>query len=188
MTDARKLWTAGSKAPVEVSMEAILAKDIKFRRAVRLSHTLEYAAGVFVIGYFVAGAALAQMGLPPVARIGAALIACGVVFVLTYLALRGRPPEARREASTLACYRAELEHRRDLLARVPSWYVAPFMPGMIVFLAGIAIDRWGEPQTLPTLAMVVAIVLAVNVGIILLNRRAARKLARELAELPTPES
>jgi hypothetical protein len=188
MTDARKLWTAGSKAPVEVSMEAILAREAKLKRAVRISHTMEYVAGVFVIGWFIAAAALPERGLPPVARIGSAMIACGAVFVLTYLALRGKPPEARHEASTLACYRAQLEHRRDLLSRVPRWYIAPFMPGMIVFLAGIAIDKWGEPQTLPMLAIVVTVVLGVNVGIALLNRRAARKLARELAELPTPEA
>ncbi len=188
MTDARKLWTAGSKAPAEVSMEAVLAREVKFKRAVRISHAMEHAAGVFVVGFFVAGAALPeQLGLPPIARVGAALIACGAVFVMTYLALRGRPREARRDASTLACYRAELEHRRALLASVPRWYLAPFMPGMVVFLAGIAIDKWGEPQTLPTLAFVLAVVIAVNVSIVVLNRRAAAKLGRELAELPTPE-
>src|SRR5688572_14249382 len=104
MTDARKLWTAGSKAPVEVSMDEIVGRAERLRRRVRRTNAAEYVAGALVVVIFVWQAAV-WTELPPLSRVGCALIACAVVFVLTYLALRGQAGEVPRDASTLVCYR-----------------------------------------------------------------------------------
>jgi hypothetical protein len=187
MTDARKLWTAGSKAPVEVSMDEIVRRAEKLQRRVRRSNAAEYVAGAIVVVVFVWYAAV-WTELSPLARVGCALIACAVVFVVTYLALRGPAGEVRRDASTLACYRAELERRRDLLASVPRWYLAPTWPGLVLFLVGVGQQLWDvSPRARVVFALSCLFVVAVNVGIVLLNRRAAKKLSSELAELPPHE-
>ena len=185
MADARKLWTAGSTAPAEIPVADVVARAEAFRRKVRLSHALEYAAGALVVGFFVAAAAIPEVArLPPISRVGAALIACGSVFVMTYLALRGTPTEVRRDGATLGCYRAELVRRRDLLASVTLWYQAPFWPGTVVLVVGVAIDRWDAPGAAGSLATVVAVIVATSLGIGLVNRRAAAKLSREIEALP----
>ncbi len=186
MTDARKLWTAGSKAPVEVPMEEIIQRAAKFQRKIRRANAAEYIAGVFVIGYFIY-VAVASTQLPMLARFGAALISCGSVFVMTYLALRSSP-EVARGASTLVCYRAELERRRDLLASVPRWYIAPLWPGLILFIVGLASELWAEPRPRAIILLTIGFAVLVNVSIIWLNKRGAAKLTKELADLPLPEN
>jgi hypothetical protein len=185
MPDARRLWTAGSTAPTDVSALDVARRADRFRRRVRLSHAAEYVAGVFVIGFFTAGAALPDwLRLPALSRVGSALIACACVFVLTYLRLRGTPQEIAAGATTLAAYRAELERRRALLASVVRWYLAPFWPGLILFVLGVALARRDAPGAPATLAFVTAVVVGTNVAIAWANHRAAARLARELAALP----
>ncbi len=189
MRDARRLWQAGSSPPVEVPVEQIVARAEAFRRSVRRSQAAEYVAGVFVILIFGAGAALPDVTrLPAVARVGALLIVCGAVFVMTYLALRGAAGEVRRDASTLSCYRAELARRRDLLASVTRWYLAPFWPGMLLLMGGVALDRWGEPGTVGATAATLSLMAVATVAIARVNRRAAAKLSSELEELPQPDA
>lgn len=188
MKPARELWSKDDAPTPEVTMEEIITRAEGLRRKVRFSNTMEYVAGAFVVVAFVAMAAVPDLTrLPMMSRVGAALIACATIFVLTYLALRSSAPEIRRDASTLACYREDLERRRALLASVVRWYIAPFWPGMALFFAGIAAAHWGEPAAVRAMAISIGAAVAVNVGIILLNRRAARKLAEELASLPSAE-
>lgn len=125
--------------------------------------------------------------LPAISRVGAALIACATVFVLTYLVLRSARPEPRPDQSTLARYREDLERRRALLASAPKWYLAPFWPGLAVFFAGVVLEHSDKPGALPTFACCIAVVVSVNASIALVNRRAARKLAAELAALPAAD-
>jgi hypothetical protein len=167
-------------------MEEIIQRAAKFRRKMRLTNAGEYIASVFVIGFFI-DVAVRSSHLPVVGRVGAALIACGAVFVMTYLALRSSP-EIPRGASTLVCYRAELERRRNLLATVPRWYVAPFWPGVLLFMLGIALHTWDKPGSVAVSILVFTVVVLVNVSVVWLNKRGAAKLTKELADLPLPES
>jgi len=185
MTDARKLWTQGSTAPVLVDPKEVAERAVAFRRKVRWSNLLEYVAGVFVIGVFTLCACLPDfVNLPPVSRIGAALIALGGVFVLTYLALRGTPANVRPEVSTLAWHRAELERRHALVSSVVRWYLAPFWPGTAIFVAGIAVHKAGRAGATRSAVMVILFMVATNALIVWVNRRAARKLAAEIEALP----
>lgn len=186
MKSAREAWSNDDTPAPEITMEEIITRAEKHRSKVRLSNALELAAGVFVVVVFVAMAALPDLThLPALSRVGAAMIACATIFVLTYLMLRGAPRDADdgRDRSTLACYRDELERRRRLLASVVRWYLAPFWPGFVVFVAGIAAAHWREPAAMRATAFTLAFGVAVNVAIAWLNHRAARKLADELASL-----
>lgn len=188
MKRARELWSNEDTPAPEVTMEEILTRAARLRRSVRFSNTMELVAGVIVVVVFVAMAAVPDITrLPAVSRVGAALIACATVFVLTYLVMRSSRSERRRDLSTLACYREDLERRRALLASVTKWYLAPFWPGGALFFAGIAIEHWGEPAAMRSVAFAFLFAAAVNVGIELLNRRAAKKLTAELDALPGGE-
>jgi hypothetical protein len=186
MKHARELWSKDDSPTPEVTMEEILTRSDRLRRQVRTSTALELLAGAFVVVYFILMATIPGFAarLPALSRIGAALIACAAVFVLTYLVLRSARPEPRADVSTLACYRADLERRRALLASVPKWYIAPFWPGTALFFAGIAVEHWGRPGAGPVLVLCAIVVVAINAAIALANARAARKLATELASLP----
>src|SRR5689334_21422671 len=129
MKHARELWSRDDAPTPEITMEEILVRADALRRKVRFSNTMELAAGTFVVIVFVAMAAIPGFTrLPALSRVGAALIACATIFVLTYLVLRSARGEPRPDLSTLACYRADLERRRALLASVTKWYLAPFWP------------------------------------------------------------
>lgn len=187
MKHARELWSKDDAPTPEVTMEEIITRADRLRRSVRFSNTMELAAGAFVVVVFVAMAAVPSFTrLPAMSRVGAALIACAAIFVLTYLVLRGKAPEVRRDSSTLACFREDLERRHALLASVVRWYLAPFWPGSALFFAGILVDHWGEPGAMRSGAFSLLFAVAVNVAIWLFNRRAAKKLAAELASLPVP--
>ena len=185
MKPARELWSKDDAPTPEVTMEEILTRTDRLRRSVRFSNTMELVAGALVVVVFIAMAAVPGFArLPTVSRVGAALIACATIFVLTYLVLRSARGEPRPDQSTLACYREDLERRHALLASVVRWYLAPFWPGMAVFFAGIFVEHWHKPGAPFTFAVCILVVVAVNTSIALLNRRAARKLAAELATLP----
>jgi hypothetical protein len=189
MKHARELWSKDDSPTPEVTMEEILTRADRHHRQVRRSVAIELIAGGFVVVYFIAMATVPGFGgLPAMSRVGAALIACAAIFVLTYLVLRSARPEPRRDLSTLACYREDLERRRALLASVPKWYIAPFWPGTALFFAGVVLEHWKKPGALPTFAACAVVVIAVNTAIALGNRRAARKLAAELASLPATDA
>ncbi|GAC1562411.1 MAG: hypothetical protein NVS3B10_19770 [Polyangiales bacterium] len=188
MKSGTELWSnAQDVPPPDVSLHEIVARAEKLRRKLRRANAREYVAGALVIIAFVAMAALPVVRLPPLSRVGAALIACASIFVLTYLALRGAAGEVRRDASTLACYRDELERRRALLSSVVAWYVAPFWPGTLLFFAGMVVEHPDDPGMRRAVGFSIAFAVAVNAGIVWMNRRAARKLAAELASLPAPD-
>jgi hypothetical protein len=150
---------------------------------------MELVAGAFVVVMFIAMAVVPGFGgLPVLSRIGAALIACATIFVLTYLVLRSARGEPRTSLSTLECYREDLERRRALLASVVRWYIAPFWPGTALFFAGIVVKVWHSPGAIVIVAFAFAIAAAINVGIAYVNARAARKLAAELASLPPSDA
>jgi hypothetical protein len=83
-------------------------------------------------------------------------------------------------------HRGELVRQRDTLATVWQWYLAPFAPGMLVFLAGVAFTP-ENPAPLPARAAIfgvgVLIVGAMFAAIHWLNLRAAATLTREIAAL-----
>src|SRR5688572_28128572 len=108
MKRARELWSNEDTPAPEVTMEEILTRADRLHRRVRFSNTMELVAGAFVVVMFIAMAAVPSFTrLPAVSRVGAALIACATIFVLTYLVLRSARGEPRPDQSTLARYRED---------------------------------------------------------------------------------
>jgi len=125
----------------------------------------------------------------PVVKTGAVLIALGALYVcwkLHTLAGAGSPGDA---GLPLADYhRAELQRQRAALASVWRWYLAPFVPGMLVFVGGVS---FAEDAGMPLLARF--ILFAITAGFMAvvfaavwwLNAQAVKTLDTLIAEIDT---
>jgi hypothetical protein len=88
-------------------------------------------------------------------------------------------PPASGDQSWLQFQRSQLARQRDALRSVWLWYVAPFVPGVVVF-------RWGVETELPLNGpfargwLANLLIALVFLGIAGLNRYAARKLQRRI--------
>jgi hypothetical protein len=120
----------------------------------------------------------------PLVQISCAMLVIGEAIVIANLWRRGRSSSAPLDASMtshLAYYRAELARERDLLATVARWYLAPTLPGLVFFPIAVALEIGVSPvivgtATIASLALVEAIIVVVH-------RRAAGRLAKEIEAL-----
>lgn len=183
MTDARKLWTAGSTAPAHVDAKEIATRAAAFGRKTRHGILAENLAGVFVIFFFGYDVLFSLGRSTTLTRIGSGLIAGGCAFVLVYLNARGRPAPPRPEISSVAWYRAELERWHGLHRSIVRWYLGPFVPGLALFLAGMVPHATGH-GSLAVLALVVLVVIATFAFIAWRNFVKARVLRAEIDALP----
>jgi hypothetical protein len=119
---------------------------------------------------------------------GGALTIAATVIVAWQLHRRGaarRLPEG--DETLVAFHREELMRQRDALRSIGRWYLAPFIPGMILLLMG----RWFQshaphrPVGLDHLIILLcsAIVALVFLVIWLLNQRGADRLQRRIDQL-----
>ncbi|MBP6690538.1 MAG: hypothetical protein KA153_11140, partial [Hyphomonadaceae bacterium] len=83
-------------------------------------------------------------------------------------------------------HRAELTRQRDALRTVWSWYLAPFVPGMLVFLAGVSFTP-ENPAPFPARLGVFLAGLGIMAGVYAviwwLNAIVAKRLDSEIAAL-----
>ncbi|KRC81427.1 hypothetical protein [Sphingomonas sp. Root241] len=171
------LWAQQHDDAVPFDAEALARADRHFRRRIRRRDTIEYIAGLLASGVFVNTAIQTpDWGI----RIASAAIILGALIVLCNL-WRRRPPahDGALGASSLAFHRATLAAQRDALATVWRWYLAPVVPGMVLFL--LAVLR-ASAQHMPFWAALLAIVgvalpvVGIFWGIHRLNRAGARRL------------
>lgn len=159
----------------------------KFQSRVRLRNTTEYVAAAFVVVFFAWTAATVP---EPIVQVGAGLIMAGALYVCWQLYRLGRSA-TRSELdaaaqSWAAFHRGELARQREALRTVRGWYLAPFVPGMLVFLGGVSFTE-ANPVPLPVkLAVFLAglgIMAAVFAAIAWINALAVKKLDAEIAAL-----
>jgi hypothetical protein len=185
--DDRSLWALWQSGAAEIAPLPIA--EIK-RRAGKLSDSIarrnrrEYIAiGIVVIVF-----ALYAIFLPgSLLKIGSLLVGAGAIFVGWQLARRSSRPDPDAEAADVRTYyRARLVTEEHMLARVGRWYLAPLIPGLAVFLAGIARVANLSPLSF---AILVAAHALVFLGIWWLNRRTAAMLRDQIARIDdTPAS
>lgn len=182
--DVKNMWrsapAAGDAAPLQ---EAELARRAgRFQRRIARRNALEYAAALLVC----AGFGFYLWAFPdPLMRAGSVLSILGTLAVVWQLRRRAssRPlPGADSALPSRDFHRAELVRQRDALRAVWLWYVAPLVPGIIVF-------RWGvETNPDPSLPFARGwaadgVIAAVMLGIILLNLYGAHRLQRQIDQL-----
>ena len=159
----------------------------RFQSRIRNRNMIEYVAAGSVVAFFVW---MIATGPEPIVQVGSGLIVLGALYVCWKLYQLGRAAtRSEMDAgaqSWAAFHRGELVRQREALRTVWSWYLAPFVPGMVVFLAGVSFTE-ANPAPLPARLGVflagLGLMAAVFAVIWLLNAVAAKKLDADIAAL-----
>lgn len=184
--DPFQWWTS---SPVEAGFtdpDALRTRATTFERTVRRRNLIEGAAGVLVIGLFVSGSvAAATVGEWALALAGA-LIVAGTAFILWHLFRSGSNLARRPEHDCRTHLLNQLVRQRDLLRRVPQWYLAPLLPG-ICAVYGITAAKVAGAQGWDVAISGIWLPFAATMAFFLfvgwLNLWAARRLSREIAAI-----
>lgn len=157
----------------------------RFQSRIRTRNMIEYVAAASVIAFF---AWMIPTVPEPIVQFGAGLIVLGALYVCWKLYQLGRAAtrgEMNAGAqSWVAFHRAELVRQREALRTVWSWYLAPFVPGMVVFLAGVSFTEANPAPLAARLTVFLAglgLMAAVFAVIWWLNAQAVKKLDAEIA-------
>jgi hypothetical protein len=178
------LWQSGAAEIAPLPIAEIKRRAGKLSDSIARRNRREYIAIGIVVGVF----ALYAIFLPGYwLKIGSLLVGAGAIFVGWQLARRSSRPDPDAEAADVRTYyRARLVTEEHMLARVGRWYLAPLIPGLAVFLAGIALVANLSPLSF---AILVAVHALVFLGIWWLNRRGAAMLRDQIARIDdTPSS
>lgn len=180
--DLRTAWKEQPMNTNPPTLDQVRAGAERLHRRVARRNALELAACVLVIGVF----AYYLWAFPsPLMRLGSGLAIAGTLVVAWQLKRRAanRPlPTALGDQPWLRYRREQLVRQRDALRSAWLWYVAPFIPGVVVF-------RWGVETQLPPDApfargwMANLSIALVFVGVALWNRHAARRLQQHIDRL-----
>lgn len=182
----QELWKSQDTKDFHMTLDEIHTRANKFQSTVRWRNITEYIVGGLVALVF---ASMAVLIPEPIVRAGCVLIVLGTLYVVWQLHKQASAQSlgAHETAMSLADFHlTELRRQRDALSTVWRWYLAPFIPGMLVFMFGVTFSAdnpspWAAK--LGTLAIGLVIVAAIDVGIWMLNRSAARKLTEEIEAL-----
>lgn len=176
--DIKTLWRAQPAPAATITLDQIQQQAGKFHRTISRRNRIEEWACFAVMLIFGIYAWLLPGTLM---RIGSALVVLGSVVILHQLRTRasvGAPPAGSLARSHVEYMRAELGRQRDALRSVWLWYVGPTVPGLVVFVWGLA-DRLGPglPWQIPVMFVVPFLV------VIWMNVAAARALQRRIDAL-----
>ena len=167
---------ATDAAPIEI--DEIRDCALRFERAIRRRNLREQVAGALVIAVF----GLYFWALDgPWTRTGSLLVIAGSLYVAVQMRKRGSLGAGPADAPLIDSFCADLERQRDALLSVWRWYLLPLVPGLVVFSVGLEVDN--PPGAWASLAIYLAIGIAMFVGIHALNQRAASQLQSEIDKL-----
>jgi len=178
------LWTAQQAGARPPSVAELAERARRFRNRMRVSNLVEYGAGALGILFF---GNIAIKASDWGVCIASLMIIAGVCIVIRNLWHRrpaDDPAALARDARTH--YRQLLVARHDALASVGRWYIAPFIPGMAVFVPASVL---AQAETVPLSTALLnggigTAAITLGFGLVLwLNRAAARVLAMEIATL-----
>ena len=180
------LWTRQQQEPFAMTTAQLRQRASRFQSKIRIRNRIEYAAAALVIGVF---ARMFVIIPEPMVRVGAGLIILSTLYVCWKLQRLGGATDAGGldHAASLADFnRAELLRQRTALASVWQWYLAPFVPGMLVFIGAVAFTPELDAPLIARLTLFgsTAAPIAAVFGLVArLNARAVKALDAEIAAL-----
>ena len=176
-----------------MSLEDVRLKARKFEKRTTRRNLREYAAAPVTVAVF--GLAIWKAPGPQanLLRIGCGLLIAAIGYVVYQIHRRGSPlatPLDMGLTPSVDLYRRALARQRDLVDTVWSWGLLPFVPGLLVFtLAAMWRPSHGwEPLWYPRLWAGTYALLTAGLFYLIwkLNKRAARRLQREIDGLDVP--
>jgi len=181
MNDLKTIWKSQETEDAPMSLDEIRGQAGKLHSRVRRRNITELAggaAGAVVFGFYI-------WRFPdPMMRAGSVLVILGVLYVCWQLMVRGRTnalPGDGSAASWSDYYRRELVRQRDALKDVWKWYLAPLVPGLALFIAGMVLSMPHAARGAIAAAGAFCAVVFLAVG--LLNVWAARQLQKKIDAL-----
>jgi hypothetical protein len=184
---AQKLWQDQPVEGITVSVEIIRQRAGKFERKILWRNVREYVAALIAavpLGYFLVTAQ------DVLARVTFGLLIAGLLWMVVQLHRKGSVRSMPTEVSTLTSmqfYRMELERQREAVKTVWSWYLAPLIPGLLVYTVWSAI-RSPRPAAWLGLALMDAVIAGMFYVVWKINLRAARCLERMIDEVKAQEN
>jgi len=177
-----EIWQSQPVEVTKMSAEVLRKRANKLEHRVWWRNAREYAAS---LGAAVLLAYSFATTHDLLSRVAFGLFFLGLIWIGVQLHRKGSAksmPTAVDTVSSLRFYRAELERQRELVSSIWSWYLAPLVPGFIVYTIGHAI-RVPHPAAWAKLALLDAMVALMFLLIWRLNMRTARCLDRMIHEL-----
>lgn len=160
----------------------------KFVRQIQRRNLREYAAAGIVLAGFGWGLWHAKSWL---AGLGHAMIIAATLYVVLHLWRHGTARAVAPDAPAQECrqyHRQELERQRSLLRGVWRWYLAPFVPGLLVLNVARITEQLERGQSLLPVMVGIAATALVFVIVGLVNRRGVAKLDERIHALDTAEA
>jgi hypothetical protein len=183
----KEIWLCQPVEELQMSAEQIRKRAGKFERKILWRNVREYVAAFIAAVLF---ASFFVKSHDVVFRTACGMMILGLGYAAWQLHRKGsakRVSEEMGTASSLQFYRSELERQRDLAASVWSWYLAPLVPGLLLFAVSSAL---GDPR--PSKLIALALFYGFSVGLFILvwklNARGARCLERQIDELYAAEN
>src|SRR5689334_10890373 len=177
-----EIW---QRQPVEVTKMSLT--EIR-RRTDKLEHRVWWRNAREYVASLVAAVLLAYFFATThdlLSRAAFGLFFLGLSWIVFQLHRKGSAKSMPTDVDTvtsLRFYRVELERQRELVTTVWSWYLAPLVPGFIVYTIGHAI-RVPHPAAWAGLALLDASVALAFFFIWKLNMRTARCLDRMIHDV-----
>jgi hypothetical protein len=182
--DLKQAWQAAPATHPLPAIDDLRHAATRFDRRIRRRNAVEYGAAALVSVLFGAFAVLMPLPIPAM-RIGAVLIVIAAAYVAWQLHRRASALPLSPGMPVIAHHRAALARQRDALASVGRWYLAPFLPGLILVLFGPIIH--GGADVIAAIGWrqvpVFAGSLLIFGGVWWINRRAAATLSRMIQDL-----
>jgi hypothetical protein len=181
--DIKAIWGAQSVEPHLVTVEQIRAKADKFQSAVRRRNRVEYAAGVLVVAGFGSYIWIFRTLLM---QLGSILIIAAAIFIMVWIHFRASANPIPSHISFMdyvSRYREELRRQQSALRTVWLWYLAPFVPGFVLFTAGMSRLLEHAPGSRLPMWPFLVVMVGVFAGVWLLNLWGARRLQHQIDEL-----
>jgi hypothetical protein len=174
----RRAWVAQAAPPATPALKSLKRKARRTRLQFAVRNGVEYLAVLSVAIMAVVRTFAADTLLM---RVGNLLLAAGMIYLMVQLHARAsarKPPADGTATDYLLFLRLELARQAEALRTVWRWYLLPFVPGMLVINAAVALEEPGSGW-LVTLGIFAALLVAAHY----LIRLAAARLSRRLANL-----
>lgn len=175
------VWQEQQVQPYQLSLAEVHRRAHGLEMAIKWRNIREYTALIIVAivyGYYL------WKFQTPLVRAGSLLSIGGALFVMYQMRKRGSTRTVPSELALSNCldfYRRELERQRDSLRTVWSWYLLPLVPGLGLFLTGLAIEQL-QGHWLPVAGFGAACAM-VFAWVVKINRSAACALNREIEQV-----
>jgi hypothetical protein len=184
---SQQLWQSQPVEGIKMSAEAIRKRAGKFERTILWRNRREYVGALIPAALFAFSFVKTHDIL---FRIAFGTLIAGLALMVFHLHHKGSArtlPGTLGASTCVQFFRGELERQRDLVANVWPWYLAPLVPGFVLYTAAYG-RALPYPVNLGGMALLDGIVAAVFFFIWKLNQRAAGSLQRLIDELYATEN